>query len=71
MSEKITIQVSGMGCSGCEETVAAAVATGCGEATEISADHRSGTVTFACPGAENLPAVRDAIGAAGYTVAPA
>lgn len=58
-----------MGCSGCEETVAKAVANGCDQAREVVADHRTGTVAFRCGCAGNLPAIEAAIAAAGYKVA--
>ena len=69
MTERVTLRVEGMGCGGCEATVAAAVKGACAQAAEVAADHQAGTVSFTCPCPDNLPAVRAAITAAGYVAA--
>lgn len=62
-----TISVSGMACSGCEETVEQAL-RGLGNVTRVEADHETDTVDVVAEDDVTDEALAEAIHAAGYDV---
>lgn len=65
--QRKTVSVSGMSCSGCEQSVESALSTIDG-VTRVDADHEGDTVEVVVDEAASGNDIRDAIEAAGYEV---
>ncbi|WP_135303539.1 heavy-metal-associated domain-containing protein [Haloarcula amylovorans] len=65
--EQRTLSVSGMSCTGCEESVEGAV-LGVSGVEAATADHEAGTVVVETSGTVDHDALDEAVSEAGYSV---
>ena len=67
--EQVSLNVAGMSCGGCENTVRRAVSSIAGVA-DVTASHKDNRVTVTYdPARADIGQIKKAIGAAGYQVA--